>query len=901
MRVRHPRPPLRRALPAAVLTALLLTTGLVAHPPPATADDPCPPAYPLADVQPGQQGTGLTVVQGTQPTTFDVEVVDVLHDALAPGLPLVVIEVDSPEIDRVGGVWSGMSGSPVLIDGQLLGALAYGFSMGASRLAGVTPTGALLDLTTRPAPDPPLELTEQVTMSPRVRARADGDGLSSTATRRMDALRLPLQVSGPAQPRVDAVAARLERTHPGLQVVRTGIGRAAEVPASALVPGGNLAVSAAYGDVTLAGVGTVTAICDGTVLGFGHPLLYSGATRLGLHAASAVRIVDDPVFGPAKLANLGAPVGTIEQDRLTGVAGHLRSLPATTAITTEITDLEQQHTVTGRTDAVFDDLAAEALLLHGWTAYDLLVFDNPYVAGTAEVAWTMTGVRSDGQPWSLTRGNRHASRYDLSTAALSEAIDTLSTIVANPHEQVRVTAVAYTADAAATYDALEIVADELRLASLDAGTDPGELPEVSDEQFVPASEPFVVEPGETLVVQVPLRRFRAGLEAAEVRLDIPPEASGYGELVVTGGGEGWYGPVDPEEPFGGYAQRSGAGLGFDALLESLAQRPRNDELHVSLHLSPHDPGWDDGWDDGFDPDEPVQPEPAPAPEPAPEHESAPEPEPGPIPGPEPIPPDEPLPPPEEPMLPSPPGEGGLLTVSATVPLDAVIEGFAVAGVVVSSEPDIEPWPPDAMPPVAPSPDDPSMPEFGDDLAFEDVDPSSPHAAAIVRAAALGLTTGVSEDPPRFAPALPVRRDQAASFVARLLATGQRELPEVDAPRFVDLAGNVHAGAVESLAAAGIVQGRGDARFEPASEITRAQLTSMLLEALRWSTGEPYTAEGGPHFPDVTGVHADAIDAAYEHGLVTGRPDGTFGPGLAVRRDQAASLLVRSHGVLHAAG
>ncbi len=909
MCARHPRPRLLRVLPAALLAALLVTTGLVAHPMPADADEACPPTFPLADVQPGQQGTGLSVVQGTEPVPFDVEIVDVLHDALAPGLPLVVVEVDSPEIDRVGGVWSGMSGSPVLVDGQLLGALAYGFSAGPSRLAGVTPAAALRAVTDRPAPDPPLELAEQVTMSPRVRARATDEGLSTTAARRMDMLRLPLQVSGPSQPRVEAVAARLERTHPGLQVVRTGIGRAADVPASALVPGGNLAVSASYGDVTLAGVGTVTAICDGTVLGFGHPLLYSGATRLGLHAASAVRIVDDPTYGPSKLANLGAPVGTIEQDRLAGVAGHLRSLPATTAITTAITDLDMQRTVTGRTDVVFEELAAEALLLHGWTAYDLLVFDDPYVAGTTEVSWTMTGVRADGQPWSLTRGNRHASDYDLSSAALFEAVDAVWAILANPHEHVRVTAVEYTADAAATYDDFEILGDDVRLAILDAGPDagdePAEDPQVPDGQFVPATEPFVAEPGDTLVVQVALRRFRAGIEHVEVRLEIPEEAGGTGELVVTGGGGSWYDPEFPEGPDGGYARRSQAPEGFDALLASLTDRPRNDDLQVTLQLYPHDPGWDDGddgwddgddgWDDGVDPDEPVPPEPGPGPEPEPV------PEPEPSPGLEPVPPDEPLEPPQEPTLPLPPPGGDALSVTATLRLDAVVEGYAALPVMVGSDQDTEPWPPDAIPPVEPSPDDPSMPEFGDDLAFEDVDPSSPHAAAILRAAALGLTTGVSEDPPRFAPELPVRRDQAASFVARLLATGQRELPEVDAPRFVDLAGNVHAEAVESLAAAGIVQGRGDARFEPATEVTRAQLTSMLLEALRWSTGEPFAAEGGAHFPDVTGVHAAAIDAGYEHGLVAGRPDGTFGPSLAVRRDQAASLLVRTHGVLHAAG
>ena len=55
-----------------------------------------------------------------------------------------------------------------------------------------------------------------------------------------------------------------------------------------VVAGGNLAASLSYGDITQGGVGTVTAICNGRVVGFGHPMTFLGKTTLTLHPADAL-------------------------------------------------------------------------------------------------------------------------------------------------------------------------------------------------------------------------------------------------------------------------------------------------------------------------------------------------------------------------------------------------------------------------------------------------------------------------------------------------------------------------------------------------------------------------------------------------------------------------------------
>ena len=64
----------------------------------------------------------------------------VLKDGVLPGIDMVMARLDSPTIQQVGGIWQGMSGSPVYAaDGRLIGAVAYGFSFGASPVAGITP------------------------------------------------------------------------------------------------------------------------------------------------------------------------------------------------------------------------------------------------------------------------------------------------------------------------------------------------------------------------------------------------------------------------------------------------------------------------------------------------------------------------------------------------------------------------------------------------------------------------------------------------------------------------------------------------------------------------------------------------------------------------------------------
>jgi hypothetical protein len=135
----------------AVLVALAMTgTVAVADARPQTID--------VADIRPGMRGYGLTVLRGTEPERFDVEVIDVLHQ-FRPGQDLVLIRTPHPLLDRAHTV-GGMSGSPIYLDGdRLAGAYAYGWSFGSEPVAGVTPIRSMLAEIDRPLrPDPFLRL-----------------------------------------------------------------------------------------------------------------------------------------------------------------------------------------------------------------------------------------------------------------------------------------------------------------------------------------------------------------------------------------------------------------------------------------------------------------------------------------------------------------------------------------------------------------------------------------------------------------------------------------------------------------------------------------------------------------------------------------------------------------------
>ncbi|MDQ2683868.1 MAG: hypothetical protein M3Y37_10115, partial [Chloroflexota bacterium] len=423
----------------------------------------CPAPMPVAEVQAGMRGTGLTVSQGTTPDRFSVKILGVLKDGIAPGVDMIIVETDSRAIRRADGIWAGMSGSPVYArDGRLIGAVAYGFTLGPSKLAGLTAAEDMfevLDYSSEQAAAASMPtLPERVFLTPDLKAAvaAQTNATAEQLNEGLSQLRVPLSVSGLDRSRIE----RFKQELSGLQgsfISYPGAAAPIESPAqdpAAIVPGGNFAGALSYGDLTVAGVGTATVVCDGRALAFGHPLTFRGEAGLSAHSADAITIVTDPTLGSFKLANIGGVVGTLDQDRLTAIRAQLGEIPTSIPVNSTVNATDTGRTREGTTQVNEDEDLPFLAAFHLVSNLDRVL--DRFGEGTAEVTWTATGETASGQSWTVTRANRFASQFDISFESIFELLSMLSAIQQNEFEEVHFTGVTIDAVAGGEYRAYRL-------------------------------------------------------------------------------------------------------------------------------------------------------------------------------------------------------------------------------------------------------------------------------------------------------------------------------------------------------------------------------------------------------------------------------------------------------------
>jgi hypothetical protein len=417
----------RTAGSVAVTMALLgaaaaVTTG-PAHADP-TAD--CAEPAVIDDLVAGQAVNGLTVVAGTTPVPFTGEILGVYEDGIAPGIPMVMARMDIAALGlpKVDGIWQGMSGSPVYTaGGDLIGAVAYGLAYGTSDVAGITPFADMDDYL-----DGQGFAGDRVQVPSRIaREIAKGsDVTAAQASQGFTELQVPLGVSGVRSARLEkAFATQKKRTahylpRTAYQMAAAPAAPSAAVDPDSMVAGGNMAATLSYGDVTQGGVGTATSVCDGRVVGFGHPAAFSGTTSMTLHPADVIYVQEDPLGVPFKLANLGAPAGTVTDDHTTGITGSFGTLPQVTDITSTIAYAGRNRT--GSSHVSVPDAAASTAFYQQLANHDRVL--DGIVKGSELVTWSITGAEN-GTPFTLRGADRYASSYDIAFEAPWEIADTV--------------------------------------------------------------------------------------------------------------------------------------------------------------------------------------------------------------------------------------------------------------------------------------------------------------------------------------------------------------------------------------------------------------------------------------------------------------------------------------------
>lgn len=388
-----------------VAASLGLVTTSAAQPANAAPQGDCAEVFPLAEVSTGDAVTGLTVARGTTPAPFEGTVVGVLDDGVDIGVDMVIVDLDSPDIDKAGGIWSGMSGSPVYAeDGRLVGAVAYGLTWGSSKIAGVTPIEAMKEIGVGfDAPDS-VTLTGDQARSVAARSSARFAQVRQGLTQ----LRTPVSLSGADPSRMARASGN--KFGGDARAVAGTLSRGSSADSSTIVAGGNLGATLAHGDVTLGGVGTVTTVCRGEVIGFGHPLDYAGQVSYALHPATALFVQEDTTGSPFKVANFGAPVGTINQDRWAGISGFLGQTPDGFSVSASAT--LASRTRQASTLVTSDDSFYQAYAVNGVLSSSVDRAMDRLATGNVVLGWTIKGT-SRNKPFTLKFRDRIRAEEDI--------------------------------------------------------------------------------------------------------------------------------------------------------------------------------------------------------------------------------------------------------------------------------------------------------------------------------------------------------------------------------------------------------------------------------------------------------------------------------------------------------
>ena len=321
----------------------------VAHPPAVTVPKLDPLPFPVADIRPGLRGVARTVFDGAGLEEFEVEFLGVLKNAIGPQQDMILARLHGEKVEFTGVV-AGMSGSPVYVDGRIVGAISYRLGAFAKEpIAGITPIADMMRAGTssaRPriarfeASGNLLDWLERgperaSTAAPGVPGRTDAVPAGSFGS--FVPIATPLVCAGCDASVLDHYAPAFQAF--GLHPSSGGGGGAApDTPPdpSPLRPGEAVGAELASGDLSLAAIGTLTHVDGDKVYAFGHPMAGLGPIEVPMTRADVV-VTLASAMGSFKLANTTTPVGAIVEDRLTAIVGEVGKTAAVLPMKVRVT------------------------------------------------------------------------------------------------------------------------------------------------------------------------------------------------------------------------------------------------------------------------------------------------------------------------------------------------------------------------------------------------------------------------------------------------------------------------------------------------------------------------------------------------------------------------------------
>jgi hypothetical protein len=326
-------------LPVVLISLALAVAGILALAPALRATPNATSYWQVDDVRAGMRGYGKTVMRGTRIETFDAEVLGVLKNT-SPGRDLVLCRLSGLNLDKTG-VIAGMSGSPVYLDGKLLGAVSYAWPFGKEPIAGVTPFSQMYgyveayerrDLVeqrrpTRVSLREPLRVGDRCYDVVTVARGIDEPQPAASDGLWMVPLKTPLSTTGFSANSLELLRERLHGSGMVPMIGGAVTSKVAEHEKNVIIePGAALTVALVTGDFDMSGIGTVTHVEGKRVYGWGHPFFGVGNCEFPLMTGYVHTIYPRQSIS----FKMGSPlrtVGVINADVSTCIAGWLDREP----------------------------------------------------------------------------------------------------------------------------------------------------------------------------------------------------------------------------------------------------------------------------------------------------------------------------------------------------------------------------------------------------------------------------------------------------------------------------------------------------------------------------------------------------------------------------------------------
>lgn len=401
--------------------------------------------FPLVEVRRGLEGVAYTVFEGVTPEPMRVEILGILRNALGPGKDMILARLHGQKPEYTGVV-AGMSGSPVYIDGRLVGALSYRIGQFSKEpIAGITPIEQMLEVRdgTEPATNAPL--TQPTSDRP-----AD-----------IQPMETPLVFSGFSQEAVEHFGDRFRAM--GLTPV-AGLGGAdtSSRQPEPLQPGSAVSAILVRGDLSIAGTCTVTYVDPSRLLACGHPITQYGPVDMPMTKAAVVATLPSPL-NAFKIVNTTETVGAFTEDRSSAIMGQFGIRAKMIPVTVQVSRADTSKAKTYHFEVLDNkELTPSAMLV---SIYQSLQGTN---AAAVKMSYQLSGEISLANQTPV-RLEGMMAQSDLNPASINAALyvtDRFSKIYSNALEQPSITGV--TLKAAEIHERKTAVIEAARLSRAEA-------------------------------------------------------------------------------------------------------------------------------------------------------------------------------------------------------------------------------------------------------------------------------------------------------------------------------------------------------------------------------------------------------------------------------------------------